>query len=129
MNRIFINKLDREFELELCKVNKDPISPIDVKYVDSITRSLNEIDKIELTIPKTIKNGFMKDVINPLWNDIKDERLICLNNKDYFVIKTNTFNTDESKKSITAYSREYKLGKIDIRVEDIVFSLLTPDED
>ena len=42
MNRIFINKLDRDFELELCKVNKSPISPIDIKYVDSITRSLNE---------------------------------------------------------------------------------------
>ena len=118
MKRIFISKLDRDFELELCKVNKDTISPIDVKFVDSITRSLNEIDKIELTIPKTIKNGFMEDIINPLWNDIKDERLICLNEKDYFVIKTNTFNTDESKKSITAYSREYKLGKIDINVED-----------
>lgn len=129
MNRIFINKLDRDFELELCKVNKSPISPIDIKYVDSITRSLNEIDKIELTIPKTIKNGFMEDVVNPLWNEIKDERLICLNGKDYFVIKTNTFNTNELKKSITAYSREYKLGKIDINVEDIVFRLITPDED
>ena len=92
MNRIFINKLDREFDLELCKVNKTPISPIDVKYIDSITRSLNDIDTINLTIPKIIKNGFMEDVVNPIWYEIKDERLLCLNGKDYFVIKTNSFN-------------------------------------
>lgn len=129
MNRIFINKLDREFDLELCKVNKTPISPIDVKYIDSITRSLNDIDTINLTIPKIIKNGFMEDVVNPIWYEIKDERLLCLNGKDYFVIKTNSFNTDDTKKSITAYSREYKLGKIDIIVEDIAFMLIGENQD
>ena len=129
MNRIFINKLDREFELELCKVNKTPICTIDSKFIDNITRSLNEIDKIDLTIPKTIKDGYMKNIINPLWNEIKDERLICLNGKDYFVIKTNSFGTDDNKKSITAYSREYKLSKIDIIVEDIAFMLMGKDEE
>ena len=64
MNRIFINKLDREFELELCKVNKTPICTIDSKFIDNITRSLNDIDKIDLTIPKTIKDGYMKNIIN-----------------------------------------------------------------
>ena len=86
MNRIFINKLDKEFELELCKVNKAPICTISDKYLNSITRSLNDIDKIDLTIPKIIKDGYMNDITNPLWDEIKDERLICLNNKDYFVI-------------------------------------------
>ena len=85
MNRIYIDKLNREFDLELCKVNKNPIAPVDSKYINSITRSLNDIDKIELTIPKIIKNGFMEDVLNPLWNEIKSERLLCLNGKDYFV--------------------------------------------
>lgn len=129
MNRIFINKLDREFELELCKVNKTPICAIDKKYVNSITRSLNDTDKIDLTIPKIVKDGYMKDIINPLWSEIKDERLICLNGRDYFVIKTNTFGSSEKSKSITAYSREYKLGKIDIIVEDIVFMLMGKDEE
>lgn len=128
MNRIFINKLDSEFELELCKVNKTPICAIDKKYVDSITRSLNDTDKIDLTIPKIIKDGYMNDIINPIWYEIEDERLICLNNRDYFVIKTNTFGSNENTKSITAYSREYKLGKIDITVEDIAFMLIGEDE-
>ena len=54
---------------------------------------------------------------------------LCLNNEDYFVIKVNTFGTDENKKSITAYSREYKLSKIDINIEDISFMLIGKDEE
>ena len=129
MKRIFVNKLNREFELELCKVNKTPVCTIDSKYLNGISRSLNDIDKIELTIPKIIKDGYMRNIVNPLWNEIKDERLICLNNEDYFVIKVNTFGTDENKKSITAYSREYKLSKIDINIEDISFMLIGKDEE
>lgn len=129
MDRIFINKLDREFELELCKVNKTPICTIDSKFINSITRSLNDMDKIDLTIPKIIKDGYMNDIVNPLWDEIKDERLICLNNRDYFVIKTNSFGTDDNTKSITAYSLEYKLGKIDIIIEDIAFMLISEDKE
>lgn len=129
MNRIFLDKLNRNFEFELCRVNKAPICSIPVEYVDSIVRSLNDIDKIELTIPKMIKDGNMNTVINPLWEQAKDERLICLNGKDYFVIKVNSFGTNDNTKSITAHSREYKLGKIDINVEDIVFRLMTGDEE
>lgn len=129
MNRIFLDKLNRNFEFELCRANKSPICSIPVEYVDSIVRSLNDIDKIELTIPKMIKDGNMNTVINPLWEQAKDERLICLNGKDYFVIKVNSFGTNDNTKSITAHSREYKLGKIDINVEDIVFRLMTGDEE
>lgn len=129
MDRIFINKLDREFELELCKVNKTPICTIDSKFINSITRSLNDMDKIDLTIPKIIRDGYMNDIVNPLWDEIKDERLICLNNRDYFVIKTNSFGTDDNTKSITAYSLEYKLGKIDIIIEDIAFMLISEDKE
>lgn len=129
MNRIFLNKLNRDFEFELCRVNKSPICSIPVEYVDSIVSSLNDIDKIELTIPRMIKDGNMNTVINPLWEQAKDERLICLNGKDYFVIKVNSFESTENTKSITAHSREYKLGKIDINVEDIVFRLMTGDEE
>ena len=124
MNRIFVNQLNREFDLELCKVNKHPICTIPREYVKSITRSLNETDKMELTIPKIVQDANMNSIVNPLWEEMKDERLICLNGKDYFVIKTNTFNSKETVKNITAYSREYKLGKIDMVFEDIVFMLV-----
>lgn len=129
MNRIFINQLNREFDLELCKVNKHPICSIPKEYVKSITRSLNETDKMELTIPKIIQDANMNSIVNPLWEEMKDERLICLNKKDYFVIKTNTFNSSETVKNITAYSREYKLGKMDMVFEDIVFMLVGEEEE
>lgn len=124
MNRIFVNQLNREFDLELCKVNKHPICTIPREYVKSITRSLNETDRMELTIPKIVQDANMNSIVNPLWEEMKDERLICLNGKDYFVIKTNTFNSKETVKNITAYSREYKLGKMDMVFEDIVFMLV-----
>lgn len=129
MNRIYINKLDREFNLELCKVNKTPICTIPSKYIDNISRSLNDIDKIDLSIPKYIHDGMMNDVINPLWNEIKNERLISLNSKDYFVIKVDSYDSLEETKSVTAQSLEYKLSKIDIIIEDIAFMLVGKDED
>ena len=129
MERIYIDKLNREFEFELCKVNKEPICSIPSQYIKSINRSLNDIDTIEFEIPKMVTDGYMKTIVNPLWELAKDERLICLNGKDYFVIKTNTFGTNENKKSMTAYSREYKLSKIDINIEDIVFMLKSSDEE
>ena len=129
MNRIFINKLNRDFDLELCKVNKTPICTIPVEFLDNISRSLNDIDTMELTIPKFIEDGNLNKVENPLWVEMKDERLICLNGAEYFIIKVNNFTSSENTKTITAHSREYKLSKIDINVEDIAFRLITPDEE
>lgn len=129
MNKIFINKLYRDFDLELCKVNKRPICTIPKEYVKSITRSLNETDRMDLTIPKIIQDGNMNNIVNPLWEEMKDERLICLNGNEYFVIKTNTFKSDDTVKNIVAYSREYKLGKIDVIFEDVVFMLVGKEED
>lgn len=129
MNKIFINKLYRDFDLELCKVNKRPICTIPKEYVKSITRSLNETDRMDLTIPKIIQDGNKNNIVNPLWEEMKDERLICLNGNEYFVIKTNTFKSDDTVKNIVAYSREYKLGKIDVIFEDVVFMLVGKEEE
>lgn len=115
--------------MELCRVNRRVICNIPLKSLLSINRSINDIDTIELSIDKYIYDGKMKKVLNPLWDEIKDERLICLNNQEYFVIKTNDFRSSESKKSVTAYSLEYKLGKIDIFFEDIAFSLMVGDNE
>lgn len=115
--------------MELCRVNRRVICSIPLKSLLSINRSINDIDTIELSIDKYIYDGKMKKILNPLWDEIKDERLICLNNQEYFVIKTNEFRNSESKKSVTAYSLEYKLGKIDISFEDIAFSLMVGDDE
>ena len=65
--------------MELCRVNRRVICNIPLKSLLSINRSINDIDTIELSIDKYIYDGKMKKVLNPLWDEIKDERLICLN--------------------------------------------------
>ena len=113
MKRIFLNNLNKDFKLELCKVNKDVICHIPTSCLESITRSLTDIDKMKLFIDKYITSLQGKTVLNPLWVEAKEERLICLNDKEYFVIKVNDFESSEKRLSITAHSLEFKLGKID----------------
>ena len=129
MERIFIDKLSRDFKLELCKVNKDVICSIPKSCLNSLNRSLTEIDSIEITIDKYVSGLGGKTILNPLWNEIKEERLICLNDTEYFVIKVNNYTSSENKLNITAYSLEYKLGKIDIVLEDVAFYLMLSDEE
>ena len=129
MNRIFVDKLNRDFKLELCKVNKEVVCSIPKSCLNSLTRSLTEIDTMELVIDKHYidKNG--KIQLNPVWEQVKEERLICLNNSEYFVIKVNSYKSSEDQLNITAQSLEYKLSKIDISVEDVAFYLMDKDEE
>ena len=129
MKRIFIDKLNRDFNLELCKVNREVICSIPSSCLESLSRSLNDIDTMEIVIDKYILDSKYKKEINPLWYEIKEERLVRLNNSEYFVIKVNNFNSSEDRLSITAYSLEYKLSKIDIAVEDVSFCLMYSEED
>ena len=123
MKRIFINKLKRDFKLELCKVNREVVCSIPKTCLVSLNRSLNEIDSMEINVKKHIYSIRGQKCLNPIWEEIKEERLICLNDTEYFVIKVNKFKSTEEELSITAHSLEYKLGKIDFVVEDIAFYL------
>ncbi len=130
MKNINIKSLPKEFNLVLCKVNKTPLAEIPSKFIDEITRSINDMDTISLTIPYNTIDEYTKQKIkNPLYDLIKDERLICLNDSEYYVVKEDKFNKINGDKTIKAYSREYKLGKIDINVEDIGFYLIGEDEE
>lgn len=130
MNNINIKSLPKEFDITICKVNKDPLAEIPVKFVDDITKSINDMDTISLTIPYYTVDDYTKEKIkNPLYDLVKDERLICLNDSEYYVIKEDKFNKTKRDKIIKAYSREYKLGKLDIKVEDLGFYLIGKDEE
>lgn len=119
------------YNLTLCKINKEPVGVIIEDYISSIDRYIDDVDKIELSIPKMIVDRFTFEIIkNPLYYDAKEERLLCLNNKEYFVIKQNKSNSSSNfYKTLTAYSLEYKLSKIDINVEDISFQLMDGDKE
>ncbi|MGL5767223.1 MAG: phage tail protein [Sarcina sp.] len=127
MKRIFINNLDREFNLDVCKVNKSVVGTIPKKSIERISRTLGDIDTIDVKIDKYVYDSYMNKVINPLWIVTRDERLICLNDREYFVVKVDDFQSSDDVKSIKAYSLEYKLSKIDIVVEDIAFCLTESD--
>lgn len=130
MNNVNIKSLPREFDLTVCKVNKDPLAEIPIKFVDDITKSINDMDTISLTIPYYTVDDYTKEKIkNPLYDLVKDERLLCLNDSEYYVIKEDKFNKTKRDKIIKAYSREYKLGKLDIKVEDLGFYLIGKDEE
>ena len=130
INSINIKKLNNNFNITLCKVNRDVIGYIPVEWMDSISRSINDIDEVEFTIPSHIMDRLtFKRIKNPLYDMVKDERLICLNDEEYFVIKEDEYSFSTNQKTIKAYSLEYKLSKIDIKVEDVGFYLIGSEED
>lgn len=130
INSINIKKLNNNFDITLCKVNREVIGNIPIEWMDSISRSINDIDEVEFTIPShTIDRLTFKRIKNPLYNMVRDERLICLNNEEYFVIKEDEYSFSTNQKKIRAYSLEYKLSKIDIKVEDVGFYLIGSEED
>lgn len=130
INSINIKKLNNNFDITLCKVNREVIGNIPVEWMDSISRSINDIDEVEFTIPSHIMDRLtFRRIKNPLYDMVKDERLICLNDEEYFVIKEDEYSFSTNQKTIKAYSLEYKLSKIDIKVEDVGFYLIGSEED
>lgn len=118
------------YDAVICKVSKEPVCMLPKTYIDNITRYIDEIDKMEIKIPiNSIDRFTFKINRNVIYDTSKDERLILLNNKEYFVIKNEKNSTDDVYKNITAYSLEYKLKRIDINVEDISFQLMIEDKD
>lgn len=127
---INILKYNNPYEAVICKVSKEPVCLLPQAYIDSISRYIDEIDEMNIVIPKTITDRFTFGFINNIsYSESKEERLILLNNKEYFVIKNDKTTTDDINKNITAYSLEYKLKKIDINIEDISFQLMKAELD
>lgn len=83
-----IKELEEIKTLTLHKPNKELIAELDVNLLQSLSRSISETDKIELLVPKFVSGIEGKE--KKLFINYKEcdfERTICVNNKDYFVIK------------------------------------------
>ena len=125
---IHIKEIVNDYNLTLNKINGNLLGKINNKYLKEINKSIMDIDKISLSIPKYIlSEENFKRVINPIYGDFKHERLIYLNNKETYIVK-NIDITDQYK-NITAESREVRLKKIDLKFEDIGFRLTSKDEE
>lgn len=126
---VIINEIKDSYRILLHKVNEDPICELLFSTLDSVKNSMNEVGQIQLTVNKYYISqiGKIKKKY-PYYDDIKNERMISLDGS-FYVIKDIKEDTKNDIKIITAYSKEKKLEKIAISIEDLGFYLQDSDEE
>jgi PAS domain-containing protein len=128
-NRVNIKQIRSEYTLTLHKVNKDYVGQFPLPLVDTLSRKIDSSDELEITVPKYVTNRItLKPLRYSLFDEIRNERYICLDNKEYFVIKDIQEDNDGNK-VIKATSGEIKLSRISFEMEDMGVQLFTGDED
>ena len=113
------------YTLILCKMNGERIGMIPYSSVDSIKRGINSVSELTFSVHKYYGEENLR---NPLYDELKTERFIELDNDECYVIK-NISEVNERLKSVTAYSREKKLFKNTAEFEDITLTLKNPYTD
>lgn len=125
---IILKEIKNKYKITLHKVNREIIGEIPFFYIDSVNRSLDDIDEIELTVKKHYISSVGRQKRKYFYYDeFKTERLIALDG-EYFVIKEISENSMKNIKTIKAYGYEKKLEKNNITVEGVGFMLLDSDE-
>lgn len=120
--------MKKDYSYILTNTSGKVIGMIPPQYVDFLTRKLDDIDELQLTIPKYIENRitFEKEEYF-LYKEILNERVILLNN-EAFIIK-DIQDKGEDYLVITAFSKEIKLQKIDVKFEEAYVRLFTANLD
>ena len=125
---IRLKELENIHELTLNKMDGTVLAVIDIRDLNSISKSITDVDKIDLTIPKYVMSNDFKKVLNPLYMLVRHERLITVNGKEVYIIRSIN-NVSGNYKNITAESREVILKKIDLKFEDIGLMLNSSEEE
>ncbi len=105
-----------EYDICLRDLEMNPIADIPIQFVTSIDLKFNDISSISLEIPRYISSD-TKTISNPLYDLIRDEMLITLNDKYCFIVKDIEENEQDKKnlkKKFTAFTREKKLTRRNI---------------
>ena len=113
------------YTLILCKMNGQRMGMIPYSSVDSIKRGINSVSELTFSVHKYYGEENLR---NPLYDELKTERFIELDEDECYVIK-NISEVNERLKSVTAYSREKKLFKNTAEFEDITLTLKNPYTD
>ena len=113
------------YTLILCKMNGQRMGMIPYSSVDSIKRGINSVSELTFSVHKYYGKENLR---NPLYDELKTERFIELDDDECYVIK-NISEVNERLKSVTAYSREKKLFKNMAEFEDITLTLKNPYTD
>lgn len=103
-------------EIILCRPDETEISILSEAYNVVMTTVFKDIDELEFDVPYYIAQQY-KQTKNLNWDLIKDDYLIKVNNIKMFVINTTEEQLNDGKKikHVHCYSREYQLGKKNLR--------------
>ena len=112
------------YTLILCKMNGKKMGMIPYTSVE-IKRGIKTVSELSFTVSKYYGED---NKLNILYNELKTERFIYLDEDECYVIKSIS-EQNEKIKTVTAYSREKKLFKITAEFEDISITLKTPYAD
>ena len=121
---MYIKELKDKYTLILRKMNGQAMGIIFYQDITSISKGIQKISELTFTVSK---HYGLNNEVNPLYDELKNERLIDLDDIETYVIK-NVKETNDATKVITAYSREKKLCKSKVEFEDICITLKTKDE-
>ena len=120
---MFIKELKDSYKLVLCKINGEPMGTIFYENLSSLSKGIEKVSELSFTVNKFYGAEGLE---NPLYNELKTERLINLDDMETYVIK-NIVEQNETIKTVTAFSREKKLFRISVEIEDICITLKTLD--
>ena len=112
------------YTLILCKMNGKKMGMIPYTSVE-IKRGIKTVSELSFTVSKYYGED---NKLNILYDELKTERFIYLDEDECYVIKSIS-EQNEKVKTVTAYSREKKLFKITAEFEDISITLKTPYAD
>lgn len=121
---MYIKELKDKYTLILRKMNGQAMGIIFYQDITSISKGIQKISELTFTVSK---HYGLNNEVNPLYDELKNERLIDLDDIETYVIK-NVKETNDTTKVITAYSREKKLCRSKVEFEDICLTLKTKDE-
>lgn len=121
---MYIKELKEKYTLILRKMNGQPMGTILYQSIESITKGIQTISELTFTVSKYYGAN---NEINPLYDELKNERFIDLDDVETYIIKS-VKEVNDTSKTITAYSREKKLCKSKVEFEDICLTLKTRDE-
>ena len=122
---MYIKELKDKYTLILRKMNGQAMGIIFYQDITSISKGIQKISELTFTVSKYYG---LNNEVNPLYDELKNERLIDLDDIETYVIK-NVKETNDTTKVITAYSREKKLCRSKVEFEDICLTLKTKDAD
>lgn len=127
-----IKDLKSDYELSLHRPNRNVIGILTMLIDDvNIGKKIDDIDTISFNVSKDIIDRFTHiEGINKIYYEIKEERLVCLNNKEFYVIKNISESIDDTNlKVVECMSLEHKLTRINLTLEDVGLVLKEEDSD